>query len=80
MTLLPLAWILLAASVSGWGRGLLTYAIAGLVLAGAAAISGFLGSPIAPQSPQFAVLYASYALLWPQTVLVMLGLFGYSIG
>ncbi|MBI2773941.1 MAG: hypothetical protein HYX56_05570 [Chloroflexi bacterium] len=80
MTLFPLGWLLLAASVWSWRRGLVTYLITGLVFASATAITGFLGSPAAPQSPQFVVLFLSYALLWPQTVLVMLGIFGYAIG
>lgn len=80
MLLFPVAWFALAASVASWRVGLVSYIVAGLGLALMASVTGLLGSPFVSQQPHFFVLFASYVLLWPQSVLVMLGAFGHSFG
>ncbi len=78
--LFPVSWLLLAASVRSWRAGLLAYLLVGAAFSGAVALSGLLGSPVATQSPPFWFLLALFALLWPQEVLAMLGVFGYRFG
>lgn len=75
MLLFPVAWVLLAASVTDFRIGLLSYLVPGVTFLLMIAGSGAFHSP----GPSPLLLFA-FPLLWPVYTLMMLGLFGFSFG
>lgn len=75
MLLFPVAWVLLASSVSDLRIALLSYLVPGVTFVLIIAASGWFHSP----GPSLLLLLA-FPLLWPVYTLMMLGLFGFSFG